>query len=80
MGAGDALQAFAHSAARVYSELYHADEPRFYRAECREACYACAPAAVGGVDVQFALRAHVRHGTEGFAAAIGGDGVMQNKK
>ena len=75
MGAGDALQAVAYSFARVYSELYRADEPRFYRAECREACYACAPAAVGGVDVQFALRAHVRDGAEGFDAAVAGDGV-----
>ena len=76
MGAGDVVQALAHSFARVYSELYRADEPRFYRAECREACYACAPAAVGGADVQFAVCAHVRHGAERFVAAIGGDGVM----
>jgi hypothetical protein len=76
MGAGDALQAPAHSFARVHSELYGADEPRFYGAECREACYACAPAAVGGADVQFAVRAHVRDGAEGLDAAVGGDGVM----
>ena len=75
MGAGDALQALAHSAARVYSELYGADQPGLYRAECREACYACAPAAVGGADVQPAVCAHVRDGAEGFAAAVAGDGV-----
>ena len=75
MGAGDALQTVAHSFARVYSELYGAYQPRLYRAECREAGYACAPAAVGGADVQFALCAHVRHGAQGFAAAVGGDGV-----
>ncbi len=78
MGAGDALQAVAHSAARVHSELYHAHQPRFYRAECCEAGYACAPAAVGGADVQFAVCAHVRDGAEGFAAAVGGDGVSAN--
>ena len=74
MGPGDALQALAHSFARVYSELYRADEPRFYRAECREARYACAPAAVGGADVQPAVCTHVRDGAEGLAAAVGGDG------
>ncbi len=51
MGAGDVVQAFAYSFARVYSELYRADQPRLYLAECREAGYACATAAVGGVDV-----------------------------
>ena len=78
MGAGDALQAFAYSFARVYSELYGADQPGLYRADCCEAGYACAPAAVGGADVQFAVCAHVRDGAEGFAAAVGGDGVSAN--
>jgi len=78
MGAGDALQALAHTAAGVYSELYGADQPGFYCAECCKAGYACAPAAVGGADVQPALCAHVRDGAEGFAAAVGGDGVSAN--
>ena len=75
MGAGDALQAVAHTAARVHSKLYCADQPRFYRAECREAGDACATAAVGGADVQFAVCAHVRDGAQGFDAAVEGDGV-----
>ncbi len=75
MGAGDVVQALAHSAARVHSELYHAHQPRFYRAECCEAGDACPPAAVGGADVQPTVRAHVRDGAEGFAAAVAGDGV-----
>ena len=75
MGAGDALQASAHSAARVHSELYGAHQPRLYRAERREAGNACAPASVGGVDVQSAVRAHVWDGAEGFDAAVGGNGV-----
>ena len=80
MGSGDALQAFAYSFARVYSELYGPDQPRLYRAECREAGYVCAPVAVGGADIQFAVRAHVRDGAQGFAAAVGGDGVMWHEK
>jgi hypothetical protein len=60
---------------RSAKTLYGAHQPRFYCAECREAGYACATAAVGGADVQFAVRAHVRDGAQGFVAAVAGVGV-----